>query len=281
MAEISGNFSKHVQSVREFYNTHTLDFLKVYGEVIQAFRTQDVDDYLHYTFDSLGMNDGEIWLDAGCGVAGPASYFARQLPNLRIEAISISEDQINRATERLSDRPESHQIHLQQMDYHQLAFENQSFDGVYFLESFGHSDSQTHLIQEAVRVLKPGGKLYIKDLFRRLHKNEWAQLRIDQLIHEINQAYAYHVCSLSEILDTLRLEGMHIQFVREPIVDPKTFEQLSISNAFQEATGIGKISSWDQYIFPIEFFEVLATKPIPMEAEKFHLYSKNQAFSHE
>jgi ubiquinone/menaquinone biosynthesis C-methylase UbiE len=278
MAELNHHLNDHVQSVRDFYNKHTVDFLQVYGEIIQAFRTQKVEDYLSYTCHSLGMKDGEIWLDAGCGVAGPASYFARQFPNIQIEAISISEDQINRAAERLASTAESRQIHLQQMDYHQLSFADHHFDGVYFLESFGHSDRQVHLIQEATRVLKPGGKLYIKDLFRRLHKNEWAQLRIDQLIHEINQAYAYHVCSLTEILDALRMEGMHIQFIKEPVVDPSTFEQLSISNAFQEATGIGKISSWDHYIFPIEFFEILAIKPVALEAEKFHLYSKNQAF---
>ena len=39
------------------------------------------------------------------------------------------------------------------------------------------------------------------------------------------------------------------------------FENLSISNEFQELTGIGRIDSWQDYIFPVEFYELVCLKP--------------------
>jgi hypothetical protein len=39
------------------------------------------------------------------------------------------------------------------------------------------------------------------------------------------------------------------------------FENLMISNEFQELTGIAKIENWADYIFPIDFFELFLYKP--------------------
>ena len=44
-------------------------------------------------------------------------------------------------------------------------FESDSFDVVYFLESFGHATNHEQVLNSAWGMLKPGGKLYIKDLF--------------------------------------------------------------------------------------------------------------------
>ena len=45
------------------------------------------------------------------------------------------------------------------MDYHHLRFVNESFDGVYSLETFVHATDPTQVLQEFFRVLKPGGSL--------------------------------------------------------------------------------------------------------------------------
>jgi cyclopropane fatty-acyl-phospholipid synthase-like methyltransferase len=72
-----------------FYDKNTDKFLNVYGEVIQAFRTKNVNDYLDYTIESAELKDGQSILDAGCGVGGPASYFASKL-KCTIQGLTIS-----------------------------------------------------------------------------------------------------------------------------------------------------------------------------------------------
>jgi hypothetical protein len=45
-----------------FYDKNTDKFLDVYGEVIQAFRTKNVNDYLDYTIESAELKDGQQYL---------------------------------------------------------------------------------------------------------------------------------------------------------------------------------------------------------------------------
>ena len=54
------------------------------------------------------------------------------------------------------------------------------------------------------------------------------------------------------------------------------FEHLTISNEFQNLFNIGKIESWDNYVFPIDFYEILAEKPAFDPREQMHLYHMNK-----
>ena len=57
--------------VATFYNNNTDKFLEVYGEIIQAFRTNNVYDYLDYTIQNAELKDGQKILDAGCAAHLP------------------------------------------------------------------------------------------------------------------------------------------------------------------------------------------------------------------
>lgn len=265
-------------SVSEFYNQNTDKFLAVYGEVIQAFRTNDVKDYLSYTIQSASLGNGMRIIDAGCGVAGPACFFAKQLPELLIDSCTISKVQAGMADIKVLENGLAEQVKITLGDYHKLdeLFENMQYDRVMFLESFGHSNNKAKLIDACWNVLKPGGKIYIKDLFVRESANEWEQLRINNICSQINKAYEYEVGDLNEVLTTIRKRGFIINFVRPPQVDTGLFEHLTISNDFQNLFNIGKIDSWEDYVFPIDFFEILAEKPLYNPEEQKHLYFMNR-----
>ena len=110
-------------------------------------------------------------------------------------------------------------------------------------------------------MLKPGGEVYIKDLFRRISKNWLVQRKIDGEIKKINEAYYYDVTDLNKFVDLVREIGFVIVFIKTIDIPLEDFENLSISNEFQELTGIAKIDNWEKYIFPIDFFEVKLYKP--------------------
>jgi cyclopropane fatty-acyl-phospholipid synthase-like methyltransferase len=266
------------EKVAAFYNQTTDKFLQVYGEIIQAFRTTNVEDYLKYTLQSVGMTGNMKMIDAGCGVCGPATYFAQQLPGLQINGCTISKVQAQLGNEKITEKNVAAQIKITLGDYHKLdeLFENDAYDRVIFLESFGHSNDKTKAIQAAWKVLKPGGKLYIKDLFIRETDKDWEQLRIKHICGQINAAYEYQISNLNEIVSVIRKQGFIIKFIRPPQVEMSLFEHLCISNEFQNLFNIGKIESWDDYIFPIDFFEILVEKP-PFNAEvQKHLYFMNR-----
>jgi cyclopropane fatty-acyl-phospholipid synthase-like methyltransferase len=264
--------------VADFYNATTDKFLQVYGEVIQAFRTKNVEDYLEYTIVSAELQNGQHILDAGCGVCGPAIYFAQQLPQITIEACTISPVQVEIAINKIAEKNVSDRVKVTCGDYHFLQdlYAAEQFDRVLFLESFGHSKNKTLAIEAAKKVLKPGGKIYIKDLFVRESEDEWEQLRIHQICEQINRAYAYEVGNLYQVVSALRRKGFIVHYIRIPQIELSAFEHLSISNEFQNLFDIGKIESWDGYIFPIDFYEILAEKPSFHPWEQMHLYHLNK-----
>jgi len=267
----------HSNHVGDFYNETTDKFLAVYGEVIQAFRTKNVNDYLDYTIDSAELKDGQTILDAGCGVGGPASYFASKL-NITIEGITISDVQSKKSKEIIAAKTLKGTVNIQQGDYHQMCatFGHNRFDRILFLESFGHSNNQIELIESAYNCLKPGGILYIKDLFRREPPTPEDGIKIENIISEINKAYCYNVADFSTITKTLRRLNFILLSIKTPEVRTEEFEHLTISNDFQNLFDIAKIVTWENYVFPIDFYEIKVMKPpFDINIEK-HLYFLNR-----
>ncbi len=251
------------EQVGQFYDRTNEAFLKVYGDVIQAFRTRDVGVLLDYQIASIGLTPGQHVLDAGCGVCGPALYFCRQA-NVTVEAVTVSAVQAQLAQQRIDAAGLNGRVAVRRASYQDLAseFAPESFDAVYFLESFGHSDDIERTLGAAWSVLKPGGTLYIKDLFRKVPGIAAHAHRIDAEIRKINAAYHYNIPDLGHFLDVLRRRGYILQFLKTIDLPLQDFENLTISNDFQELTGIGRIENWKDYIFPVDFFEVKCMKPV-------------------
>jgi ubiquinone/menaquinone biosynthesis C-methylase UbiE len=278
-SELTSNKSfNNAEKVRNFYNQNTDNFIKVYGEIIQAFRTTDVNEYLDYTIKSAKLKPGEHLLDAGCGVCGPATYFAQKIPNIKIEACTVSDVQAEKGKGNILKNNLTNSVNITRADYHDMVsvYGKSQFDVIYFLESFGHSTQKDILIDACWETLKPGGRLYIKDLFKRLSEDEWEQLRINQICNDINTGYEYEIADLSIVLDKIRAKGFILSFVKIPEVDLSQFEHLTISNDFQNLFNIAKIESWDDYIFPIDFYEILAIKPAINNLDNMHLYFMNK-----
>ncbi len=250
------------QKVKEFYNKYNDAFLEVYGDVIQAFRTTDVEILLDYQIKSMAFEDGMKIIDAGCGICGPATYFASK-KDISIDAITISEEQEKKATENIASKKIENKVSVTCGDYHKLStyFEKESYDIVYFLESFGHSNNHKLALESAWEVLKPGGMVYIKDLFKKVAVLNKHQAKIDETIETINKAYQYNILDLYKVLHFARKMGYVVSALKTVDLRIEDFENLTISNKFQELTGIAMIDNWDEYIFPVDFFELKLYKP--------------------
>jgi SAM-dependent methyltransferase len=248
--------------VGRFYDTHHDAFMRVYGDVIQAFRTRDLKSLLDYQMRSIGLQPGQRVLDAGCGVGAPAVHFARHA-QVQVDAITISEKQCDAARRRVEGEGLAGRVRVVCGDYHRLAdhFPTQAYDVVYFLESFGHSRAKDHLVAVCWEMLKPGGVLYVKDLFRRIPLRPEHAARIEHEIRKIDEAYRYQVGDLNAFLDQARGRGFILSSIKTVDLDLEDFEDLALSNEFQELTGIARIEGWADYVFPVDFFEARLTKP--------------------
>ena len=262
-----------VQEVSQLYDIHFESFQATYGEVIQSFRTKDITGMLEHIWDKIDVRAQDRVLDAGCGVGGPALHFADK-EDFQLDAITVSQRQYEHFSQTLDKRNPRAQIRLKKGDFHDLCslYGSQVFDRVYFLESFGHSPDKPRLLREVWSVLKPGGKLYIKDLFRRLTKDCRVQKVIDKEIDNINDFYAYDVSHLGEVLMEARKEGFilrNLQTIDIPIED---FENIQTAPAFEKLTGLNPPDPEVPYIFPLDFFELVLYKPLHHHSQRSSQY---------
>lgn len=113
-----------------------------------------------------GLKPGQKVLDAGCGIGGSAVWLAETY-GVEVFGVTISADQVQRATENAAKRGVSHLTKFSQQDYTNIDVEPASFDVVWALESVSCALVKREFFAEALRVLKPGGMVTLSDGFRR------------------------------------------------------------------------------------------------------------------
>jgi len=259
-------FNKSIKAtpkeVGKFYDGATKAFVATHGNVIQSLRTFNVNDYLDYTFKSALIKDNQVILDAGCGVGGPSIYFASKV-NSEFHGITISSVQSDMASENAKLSGLENRVKFQKADYHDMVsiFGMEYFDRVIFLESFGHSDKKEELLQSCWEVLKPGGILYIKDLFEREVDDPFEKKRIKEAIHTINTAYKFNVGDLHPVISKIRRLNFILEFIKLPEIDYSQLDAFKVSSYFQEITQIGLDTSKPDWVFPVDYLEIRCRKP--------------------
>ncbi len=110
------------------------------------------------------IKDGDKILDAGCGVGG-AAFFLSQKKNVSVTGITLSERQVAFASNLVKKLHLSNAPEFLIMDYTNTSFDDESFDVIWACESFSSAPEKKLFVNEAYRLLKPGGKLILSDYF--------------------------------------------------------------------------------------------------------------------
>jgi len=250
------------KEVSNFYNETTPYFLKTYGEVFQSLRTKNIDDYLTYTATSAKLCDGQIIFDAGCGVGGPAIFFANKF-DIKVHGCTISEVQTNTAQELIQKNNLENKVQIFCHDYHKLheKFNLNYYDRVLFLESLGHSDDVYSALKSAREILKPGGILYIKDLFKCEPLDTNDEKLLNKFIDDVNERYKFNMYDLYEVLKALRRLGFIILNVKTPEILPSDFENFQSAGKLQTDYSVINMEDYNQFIQPADYLELILLKP--------------------
>jgi len=115
-------------------------------------------------------------LDLGTGTALiPQVLIAHQL-RCHVTAIDKGPNMIAYARKRLDEKGISHRIDVQVEDSCQLSWEANRFDAIISNSLIHHLPDPVYCFREAVRVLRPGGLLFFRDLFRPDNQAEIEQI---------------------------------------------------------------------------------------------------------
>ena len=106
----------------------------------------------------LALPRGSLVLDAGCGVGDVADHLAGEY-GLKVTGIDILDFNIKLAKQRAVRRDLQGMVSFQNMSYADLRFADQSFDGVYTVETLVHAADADAVLEAFHRVLRSDGRL--------------------------------------------------------------------------------------------------------------------------
>ncbi|MFL6111337.1 MAG: methyltransferase domain-containing protein [Catenulispora sp.] len=107
-----------------------------------------------------GVPAGADVLDVGCGIGGPALYLAGPL-GCTVVGVTLSAAQAARAAEKAQAAGLAERARFHQLDALSTGFADESFDVIWALESLEHIPDRPAFFAEAMRMLRPGGRLAI------------------------------------------------------------------------------------------------------------------------
>lgn len=111
-----------------------------------------------HLFNSLKLQPGARVLDAGCGVGHVAMHLAGK--GLQVYGIDVVKNHVRWAQQCIKDRGFEKSVTVRLMDYHHLEeLPDESFNGVYTMETLVHGTDPEKALGEFFRVLKPGGSI--------------------------------------------------------------------------------------------------------------------------
>ena len=96
-------------------------------------------------------------------LGGPAIAIASHI-DVEIVGVTVSHRQVEIARGLVNEAGLSDRVTVMFADYESLPFTAASFDQVVFFESTGYSIDKAQLMAEAYRVVRPGGRVYVKDV---------------------------------------------------------------------------------------------------------------------
>jgi tocopherol O-methyltransferase len=120
--------------------------------------------------NNLLMKHGQIKhsdavLDCGCGIGGSAIFLSKKI-GCKVTGITLSKKQVDTANKLAIEHSVGDLTSFHQLNYLETGFENNSFDKIWAVESFGSSQNKKLFFEEMERILKPGGKILFADTFK-------------------------------------------------------------------------------------------------------------------
>ena len=166
----SGRYD-HTQTVKDYYDLSSGFMVWGWGESLHFAPLaphESVEEsqarHQRLMIAKLEMQQGMTAIDVGCGVGGPMDFVAREA-GVRVVGININEVQLEMARRRNAESDIGHMVDYRACSFMDMsAFEDDTFDCGYAIESTCHAPDKQGAFAEIFRVLKPGALFWGQEM---------------------------------------------------------------------------------------------------------------------
>jgi cyclopropane fatty-acyl-phospholipid synthase-like methyltransferase len=113
--------------------------------------------------DGAALRPGDKVLELACGIGGTARFLAQHY-GVQILATNIAEAQIREAVRLTGAKELRDSIKFAVADFHDLPCADEKFDCWWCQEALLYSTDKRRVLTEALRVIRPGGRIILSDL---------------------------------------------------------------------------------------------------------------------
>jgi ubiquinone/menaquinone biosynthesis C-methylase UbiE len=173
------------------------------------------------------LGDSEVLVDCGFGFADQDLYWARQHPDLAIVGLNITASHVDAARERVTAAGLADRVDLRLASATEMPLADASADAVIALESAFHFRTRERFFHEALRVLKPGGRIVTADILPILENDGNRQgARLSRVWHwtasrfSIPSENAYPREGYRALLQRLGFSDVEVESIRDQVYAP-------------------------------------------------------------
>lgn len=116
--------------------------------------------------DLAQITPKDVVLDSGCGYCGSAMWLAKNR-GCKVKGVTIVPQQASVAKKAILKRGLQSQVEVLVEDFSQTTFLGGSFDVYWAQESLVQAENREKVLLEAIRVLKPGGRIILSEYMYR------------------------------------------------------------------------------------------------------------------
>ena len=106
------------------------------------------------------------FLDLGTGTAQIPIELCRRMPEAHVVAIDMAEEMLKLGRQNIAAAGLQNRIQLEQADGKRLPYGDHSFDALISNSIVHHIPEPRSVLAEAIRVVRPGGLIFFRDLLR-------------------------------------------------------------------------------------------------------------------
>ena len=171
---MSEQYTGAVRTAQEYYNSDDADnfYFTIWGGEdihvgLYKHAEEPIFDASRRTVEQMaarlnGLGPDSRVIDVGAGYGGSARYLAREY-GCEVVALNLSEVENERDRQMNREQGLDHLIEVVDASFEDLPYPDNSFDFVWSQDAMLHSGERAKVVDEVVRVLKPGGEFVFTD----------------------------------------------------------------------------------------------------------------------